>query len=97
MRLREINVVIFSTAPCSLPPQLLNHHVCVTCLALRVLYMSSHFFLQTAPLVGVVLVIIVVVSTGVIIVAVVVGVVSTLLKLRCHSNTHWGVGTPVYE
>ena len=21
----------------------------------------------------------------------------TLLKLRCHSDTHWGVGTPVYE
>ena len=66
--------------PVALPPQLLIHHVCVTCLTVCVLYMIL-CFLPTAPLVNVVPVVVGVVS-GLIIATVVVVTVCLLIVVK---------------
>ena len=69
-----------SSHPVSLPPLLLSHHVCITCLIVCAIH--EFMFPPTAPLVSVLPVVVGVVATGVIIVTVVVVIVCLLIVVK---------------
>ena len=66
--------------PVSLPPLLLSHHVCVTCLTFCAIH--EFVFLQTASLVSVLPVVVGVVATSVIIATVIVVIVCMLIVVK---------------